>query len=239
MISRAEAQRRIAAHPHWYHRIEVLPGLFTPGINDSAEALARIELAGLPRDCVGMRALDVGCRDGFFAFELERRGATVVGVDAVAPDGTGFSIASGILESKVEYRVDNVYNLTAERLGRFDIVLFLGVVYHLRHPLLALERLREVCNEGALIVCESEASQNPQALKSAAALWELVPHGQHEDASVKWLPTPKGFAAAIADSRFEVIHSAGYGARCVAGARAVAASSLAAQQHFDRAARQG
>ena len=49
MISREETQRRIAAYPHWYHRIEVLPGLFTPGINDSTEALARVELAGLPR----------------------------------------------------------------------------------------------------------------------------------------------------------------------------------------------
>lgn len=235
---RRRAAEKISRHPHWYHRIEVLPGLFTPGINDSVEALARIELAGLPRDCRGMRALDVGCRDGFFAFELERRGATVVGVDAMAPGNTGFAIAAELLGSAVEYRVDNVYNLSQARYGRFDLVLFLGVVYHLRHPLLALERLREVCSEQALLVCESEACQEPQALQSPAALWEFVPHRRHADASVKWLPTLAGLAAAIADNEFSVIHTASYGARCVVAARALADPAIAAQREFDRAAEQ-
>ena len=239
MISLDEARRRIAAHPHWYHRIEVLPGLFTPGINDSAEALARVELAGLPRDCRGMRALDVGCRDGFFAFELERRGAQVLGVDAVAPTQTGFSIVAELLGSTVEYRVDNVYNLTPANYGTFDLVLFLGLVYHLRHPLQALERLRDICKDGALMICESESSRNRSVRNSRAALWELVPHGGHPDASVKWVPNAAGLAAAIADCRFDAIHSAAYGVRCVVGARAVAAPALAAQHEFDRAASQG
>lgn len=236
--SRLRAAETISRHKHWYHRIEVLPGLFTPGINDSAEALARLELAGLPRDCRGLRALDVGCRDGFFAFELERRGATVVGVDAMAPGSTGFAIASDLLGSAVEYRVDNVYNLSAARYGRFDLVLFLGVIYHLRHPLLALERLRDVCSEQALLLCESEACQEPLALESPAVLWELVPHRQHADASVKWLPTAAGLAAAIVDCEFRVVHSASYGARCVVAARAEPDPAIAAQRDFDRASEQ-
>ena len=62
----------IAAYPRWYHRIEVRPGVITPGINDSP---LQLQMMQLPADCSGMRVLDIGTRDGFFSFELERRGA--------------------------------------------------------------------------------------------------------------------------------------------------------------------
>jgi tRNA (mo5U34)-methyltransferase len=137
-----EVARRVAKHPHWYHQIEVAPGIVTPGINDSAQVLG---VLGLPEDCSGMRALDIGARDGFFSFELERRGAEVLALDYIAPEETGFLIARELLGSKVEYQVGNVYDLTPERFGQFDIVLFLGVLYHLRNPLLAIDRVRSVC----------------------------------------------------------------------------------------------
>ena len=66
---------RIHAIRHWYHRIEIKPGIVTPGINDATVTLAMLDL---PDDATGLRVLDVGTRDGFFAFELERRGAEVV-----------------------------------------------------------------------------------------------------------------------------------------------------------------
>ena len=74
-LSDEQVRERIAAVPHWYHQIEVRPGIVTPGINDSAGTLAQLDL---PQDCTGLRALDIGARDGFFSFELERRGAQVV-----------------------------------------------------------------------------------------------------------------------------------------------------------------
>lgn len=136
-----ELWAKIRSVPHWYHQIEVAPGVVTPGINLSAEVLRRL---ALPADCCGLRALDIGARDGFFSFELERRGAEVLAIDCVPPEQTGFLVASELLGSAVRYEVLDVYDLDPRRHGIFDIVLFLGVIYHLRHPLLAIDRIRAV-----------------------------------------------------------------------------------------------
>ena len=92
-----------------------------------------------------MRVLDIGARDGFFSFELERRGADVVAIDYIDPGRDrlpGRARAARARRSTTV--VDNVYRLSRERHGEFDIVLFLGVLYHLRDPLLALDRLWDV-----------------------------------------------------------------------------------------------
>jgi tRNA (mo5U34)-methyltransferase len=143
---------RIAAIPHWLHRIEVAPGVTTPGVQDCEELLDRL---GLPEDCRGMRALDVGARDGYFSFLLERRGAEVLAIDNVPASCTGFALAHDLLGSNVEFRTENVYDLSPVRHGRFDVVLFAGVLYHLRHPLLALDRIWDVCRPGAQLFIES------------------------------------------------------------------------------------
>src|SRR6266496_1047254 len=104
-------QEKISSVPFWYHRIELKPGLITPGINDSQAVLKFLEL---PKDCSGLRVLDIGARDGFFSFELEQRGAEVLAIDYVPPDRTGFMVAKEILGSNVTYKVANVYDLDPE-----------------------------------------------------------------------------------------------------------------------------
>lgn len=136
-----EVRARIAAVPRWYHPIEVRPGIVTPGPNEARTVLEMLEL---PADCSGMRALDLGTRDGFFAFELERRGAEVVAVDYVARPDSGFAVAAELLASRVTYLQRNLYELTAAELGTFDIVLFLGLLYHLPDPLGALRVVRNL-----------------------------------------------------------------------------------------------
>jgi len=116
---------RIATVPVWYHQIDLGGGIITPGFNRSAEVL---EWMDIPADCRGLRVLDVGARDGFFAFEFERRGAEVVAVDYLPRNETGFDVAAELLGSRVSYIEDNVYYLTPERYGTFDIVLFLGLL---------------------------------------------------------------------------------------------------------------
>lgn len=150
---RAEAQRRIESVAYWYHRIEVLPGLVTPGVYDPSVVLDALPL---PADCAGLRILDLGTRDGFFAFELERRGAQVVALDPEDPNVSGYRVAADLLGSKVEYHEDNVYSLTPESHGTFDVVLCFGLLYHLRHPMLALDRIADVCT-GRLFL-ETEVS---------------------------------------------------------------------------------
>ncbi len=144
-----EIRRRIAEHGRWWHEIELAPGIVTPGDDSNRKKLPILEGLGLAEDLAGLRALDIGCSDGYFSFELERRGAEVVAVDFVPEEYTGFSVAKEILGSSVEYRMDNVYNLDPEQYGFFDIVFFLGVLYHLRKPQAALDAIRSVMQPGA------------------------------------------------------------------------------------------
>jgi tRNA (mo5U34)-methyltransferase len=143
-----EVRARIAAVPHWYHPIEVRPGIITPGMNDARNVLAMLEL---PADCHGMRALDLGTRDGFFAFELERRGAEVVAVDYMPMSESGFGVAADLLESRVTYLQRNLYDLQPAEVGTFDLVLFLGLLYHLPDPLGAIRVVRNLTRRRMLL----------------------------------------------------------------------------------------
>jgi len=143
-----EIRRRIAEQGRWWHEIEFAHGIVTPGDDSNREKLPVLEELGLSSRLDGVRALDIGCSDGFFSFELENRGAKVVAMDFVDASSTGFSTASEILGSHVEYRIENVYNLNPKDHGTFDLVFFLGVLYHLRQPLAALDSIRSIMRDG-------------------------------------------------------------------------------------------
>lgn len=148
ITDRAQIERLIRDHGRWWHQIEVAPGIVTPGDDSNRMKLPILDQIGLPRRMDGLRVLDIGCSDGFFSFEMEARGASVVAVDFVPEDYTGFAVARQILGSSVEYRMENVYNLNPESFGLFDVVLFMGVLYHLRNPLGGLDAVRSVTKHG-------------------------------------------------------------------------------------------
>jgi tRNA (mo5U34)-methyltransferase len=132
-----------------YHSIDLPDGSVLPGLQSVEHLRWRLDLFALPRDLRGKRVLDVGAWDGWFSFECERRGAEVVAVDCVALET--FLEAKQLIGSQVEYLTLDVAELSARRLGHFDIVLFFGVLYHLRHPLLGLEKAVELSTDLALI----------------------------------------------------------------------------------------
>jgi len=132
-----------------YHTIELPDGSELRGLQSVEHLRHRLDLFQLPQDLSGKRVLDVGAWDGWFTFECERRGASVVAVDCVELET--FHEAHRLLKSRAEYLILDVNELSAARLGTFDIVLFFGVLYHLRHPLLGLERVVELCTDTALI----------------------------------------------------------------------------------------
>jgi tRNA (mo5U34)-methyltransferase len=143
----------------WYHTLD-LPGFQTHGTFDMRQYVDRY---GLPQDMTGMRVLEVGTWDGFWAFEMEKRGAQVVALDlddereldwpvrrrpTTFPEvrrGEGFRVAKELLDSKVERVVCSIYNATPEELGTFDLVFCGSVIIHLRDQLLALERIGALC----------------------------------------------------------------------------------------------
>lgn len=174
------AREAIAKQSKWHHRIEVAPGVWTPGLQDTPTVLSQV---GMPEDLTGMRVLDIGARDGFFTFEAERRGASeVIALDNESPHNTGFAIAAELLESKATFITENVYSLSPERYGRFDLVLFLGVIYHLRHPLLALDRIHDVSAPGATLVVETHMID--EGLVDGAGDWRRLADFNPELASL-------------------------------------------------------
>jgi tRNA (mo5U34)-methyltransferase len=147
-------QERVAAI-RWYHTIDLGDGVTTNGVDDSPQRLVR---AQLPASLEGLSVLDIGAWDGFFSFECERRGASrVVAADYYSWHGSGwgtkagFTLAREALGSGVEDIDIDVMDLSPERVGTFDLVLFLGVLYHLRHPFLALERVASVARDRLIL----------------------------------------------------------------------------------------
>jgi tRNA (mo5U34)-methyltransferase len=139
----------------WWHSIDLGHGIVTPGPDPTPARLPELQI---PHDLTGLRVLDIGAWDGFFSFEAERRGAArVLATDSFCWGqggwGTkaGFELARRALRSRVEDLTIDPLDLSAERIGTFDLVLFLGVLYHMRHPLLALERVFSV-TRGQLIL---------------------------------------------------------------------------------------
>lgn len=157
-MTREEKVARIASR-QWYHSIEIEPGLVTPGAHPLPELQQVLTYLKLPARLDGQSVLDIGAWDGFFSFEAERRGASrVVAYDVTPADYFGFATAKELLGSKVEYVQGSVYELKREAVGTFDVVLFAGVFYHLRYPLLALDRIHDVC-EGYMVL-ESHCLDN-------------------------------------------------------------------------------
>jgi tRNA (mo5U34)-methyltransferase len=135
---------QVRAEPYWFQKIEVLPGLVSPGWSDPL--VDKLPYFGLPKDLTGMRVLDIGCAEGFFSFEAEKRGAReVIGIDSFPDSIRRFNVVKAARQSNATAFLMNVYDLEPKRLGTFDLVLFYGVFYHLKHPQYALERIHSIC----------------------------------------------------------------------------------------------
>ncbi|MCU1489207.1 MAG: hypothetical protein JWM85_612 [Acidimicrobiaceae bacterium] len=141
----------------WHQRFELAPGIFSPGTNDVDWLL---HTAGVPADLTGASVLDIGTTNGGAAFTMERRGAErVVATDIVDPMHFGFEAIRSALGSSVEFRRLSVYEVSRSIQEQFDYVVFWGVLYHLRHPLLALDNVRAVTGQTAYVetaVCDAE-----------------------------------------------------------------------------------
>lgn len=144
----------------WFHRIDLGHGIFTKTESvmgepvDHPRASWEVIRQCLPEDLRGRSVLDVGCNGGFYCVEAKRRGAErVLGVDGQRQHVRQALFVRKVLGLELEFRRFSVYDLTPQTVGRFDITLALGLVYHLKHLVFALERLFDVTNE--LLILES------------------------------------------------------------------------------------
>jgi tRNA (mo5U34)-methyltransferase len=229
-VNAAERARDI----DWYHTLELAPGVVVEGMFDMRPHVHRM---GLPERMDGLRALDVGTFDGFWAFEMERRGAEVVALDlrTVAdlhypprrrpasfpeePRGQGFALAKEMLGSSVERVECSVYDARPEELGTFDVVLCGLLLVHLRDQLLALERMAALCG-GRF---HSMEPYDPLLDLAPLPLWRYK--ADRDKDYVFWEPGSRGWKRLIWSAGFERVERVarfrlpserGFSVRCVA-----------------------
>jgi tRNA (mo5U34)-methyltransferase len=166
----AEGLRTEVERYPWYHTIDLGGGVVTNGMFDHRPVLDRYPL---PVDLTGKRCLDVATMDGFWAFEMERRGAaSVTALDIDDPEDLDwpaslrgdhdrsldetkaerFALARRTLGSSVERVILSAYDLSPEALGTFDFVFCGDLLLHLKDPITPVENIRSVCTESAVIV---------------------------------------------------------------------------------------
>jgi len=202
----------------WYHTLELAPDHTTSGMFDLR---SQIHHYGLPERLEGKRALDVGTWDGFWAFEMERRGAEVVALDIdderdldypprrrpktfpEEPRGKGFRIAHEIYGSKVERVNLNIYDATPEELGTFDLIFCGSVLIHLRDQLLALERIANLCR-GTFISAE-EYDRLAQLIPVPMSRYRA----DRDKAVVFWLPSARTWKRMLWTAGFDRVEQRG------------------------------
>ncbi len=212
--SRVEAQT-------WYHTIEVMPGVPTPGMFDHRPTIDRVPL---PASLDGKRCLDVGTHDGFWAFEMERRGAAeVVALDLDDVErrdwpssvresgparlrewgwvpGPAFHLAHEALDSKVQRRDVSIYDVSADGLGTFDVVFMGSLILHLRDPIRALEAVRSVVGE-TFVMAEAIDPRVQLGMRSTpAARFDGLGFDQQW-----WTPNRAGLARMVTSAGFRVL----------------------------------
>jgi tRNA (mo5U34)-methyltransferase len=180
--------------------------------------------SALPDDLTGWRALDVGCNAGFYSFALARRGAEVLAIDTDDHYLRQARWAAGRFELEGEIRFEQlqVYEL-ARRPERFDLVLFLGVLYHLRHPLLALDLLAEKAER--LLVVQTLTMPGGEELRAPRNLpidarerllepgWPRMAFLEHrlaDDPTNWWAPNEACVEAMLRSCGLEVVERPGY-----------------------------
>lgn len=215
-----EIRRRVRALGPWFHNLD-LGGVRTAPdhfLGDYPAVKWRRFAHAIPQDLSGLSVLDIGCNGGFYSLEMKRRGAArVVGIE---PDRGYLAQARFAAEAtglEIEFRDLSVYDVAA--LGeRFDIVLFLGVLYHLRHPLLALDLIHEHVAKDLLVfqsmqrgAAEVEAAQRDYSFWDTAQFdrpgWprlHFVEHAYAQDATNWWIPNRACAEAMLRSAGFEI-----------------------------------
>jgi 2-polyprenyl-3-methyl-5-hydroxy-6-metoxy-1,4-benzoquinol methylase len=146
--------RSEAARYQFYHNIEIVPGVVTAGVEWADNYVGPVSSAMRGMDMRGRRVLDIGCRDGALSFLAEDMGAAeVVGIDNDPSNGL-VDLLIPFRGSKVQARKGNVNDLSREQFGSFDVVIFSGVIYHLRYPIWALRRISDILSPSGTLLIE-------------------------------------------------------------------------------------
>lgn len=194
---------------HWHMRCD-LDGVTVPGHSEVTSHLERIRFTDwFPGALTRAKVLDIGTTNGCMAFEMERRGAaSVTAVDLFPPDFHCFGALAAALRSRVDFVRSTVYELPSRVAGRqYDIVFFFGVLYHLRHPLLALDSLYSLTADGGVAFVET--TYTPCAADCAGQFGTVLFNsgsGWNGDPTNKFNPSLPVLRTWLRESGFDIKH---------------------------------
>ncbi|MER9834520.1 TIGR04290 family methyltransferase [Mesorhizobium sp. M0145] len=219
--SDAEIRRRIDALGPWFHNMELAGVETAPDhfLGNYPLIKWRKFADAIPADLSGKAVLDIGCNAGFYSIEMKRRGAgRVLGIDFDEAYLAQARFAAEVADCDIEFRQISVYDVGALH-ERFDIVLFMGVLYHLRHPLLALDLIREhVARDLMIFQSMQRGSTNVPALEQNYHFWthdlfdrpefpklHFIEHRYADDPTNWWIPNRACTEAMLRSAGFEIV----------------------------------
>jgi len=200
-MDEARARDLVASFKHWHHGWEIYPGVKTPGAYGCMTLLERLQL---PDDMAGMRVLDIGACDGFFSLVCAERGAEVTALDYKPKSITGFRVMEEISGRTFRHVHDNIWNLPKHDLGTFDVVLFLGVLYHLPDPYRGLSIVSDHCHGDLYLetACK-DVVENGRPVE--APVMQFFPRDTWKgDMTNFWRPNPAALRAMVEDCEFRI-----------------------------------
>src|SRR3954470_16648613 len=220
-LSVTEIRQQIEALGPWFHNID-LGGIRTAPdhfLGDYPHMKWKKFADAIPPDLTGKSILDIGCNGGFYSLEMKRRGAArVLGIDFDDVYLAQARFAARVSGAEIEFRRLSVYEVGA--LGeRFDIVIFMGVLYHLRHPLLALDLIHEhVANDLLVFQSMQRGSEEVEVLKPNYDFWTIeqfdrpgfprlhfIEHKYADDPTNWWVPNRACVEAMLRSAGFAAI----------------------------------
>jgi tRNA (mo5U34)-methyltransferase len=221
MLTTEQIRQQIEELGDWFHNLELAGVQTAPDhfLGDYPRIKWQRFSASIPEDLSGKSVLDVGCNAGFYSIQMKRRGADrVVAIDTDEKYLAQARFAAKVSNAEIEFRNLSVYEV-ADLHEQFDLVLFMGVLYHLRHPLLALDLLHEHV-VADLLVAQSLLRGSKETMKVPPdfAFWEqeifqneafprmyFVEHKFAQDPTNWWIPNRACFEALLRSAGFTIL----------------------------------
>ncbi|MGE5519967.1 MAG: TIGR04290 family methyltransferase [Candidatus Dadabacteria bacterium] len=219
--TKEKISENIKKYGQWFHNIDLNGVKTAPDhfLGDYPNVKFQSFAHALPTNLKGKTVLDIGCNAGFYSIEMKKRGAKrVLGIDSDERYLAQAGFAAELLEADIEFRQMSVYDVGT--LGeKFDIVIFMGVLYHLRHPLLALDLLYDnVVNDLLIFQSMQRGSSLVAPVQPDYDFWEMdifdSPHFPHmhfiehrysNDPTNWWIPNKACMEAMLRSSGFEIL----------------------------------
>lgn len=219
-LATQQIEQRVKELGKWFHNIDLRGVKTAPDhfLGDYPNIKFKGFAHALPADLSGKTVLDIGCNAGFYSIEMKRRGAErVVGIDSDERYLAQARFAAEVLGAEIEFRKMSVYDVAS--LGEnFDVVIFMGVLYHLRHPLLALDLLYDTVVKDILIFQSMlRGSDEVELVKADYDFWKteifehqgfpkmyFIEHRYSQDPTNWWIPNRACMEAMLRSAGFEI-----------------------------------